>query len=98
MAIAAEPRIDRATPVPHHQVQVRGFWGRWQEVVRSVTLPSQHRTMLGTGHIDAFRLEWKPGQPNEPHIFWDSDVAKWVEAAAHALSGDRASPLAGLLD
>ncbi len=97
MAIAAEPTIDRMTAVPHRQVQVGGFWGRWQEVVRATTLPAQHRSLLATGRIDAFRLTWKPGQPDEPHVFWDSDVAKWVEAAAHVVASDPSSPLAAPL-
>ena len=25
------------------------------------------------------------GMPNKPHVFWDSDVAKWMEAAAFLL-------------
>ena len=35
-----------------------------------------------TGRIDAFRLDWKPGMPNQPHIFWDSDFAKVLEGMA----------------
>jgi DUF1680 family protein len=38
-----------------------------------------------TGRISAFRCDWKEGEPNRPHIFWDSDVAKWMEAAAYIL-------------
>src|SRR4051812_10215013 len=90
---ATEPTMQPATqadahpvPLPHDRVALRGFWGRWQEVVRTVTIPAQHRTMLGTGHLAAFRLAWKPGQPQEPHIFWDSDTAKWIEAAALCLA------------
>jgi len=37
-----------------------------------------------TGRIDAWR--WQKGQPNMPHVFWDSDVGKWFEAAAYSLS------------
>ncbi|HYE07348.1 MAG TPA: beta-L-arabinofuranosidase domain-containing protein [Planctomycetota bacterium] len=97
MTTAAASAIERRTAVAHDQVRVRGFWGRWQELVRSTTLPAQHRSLLATGRIDAFRLAWKPGQPDEPHIFWDSDTAKWVEAAAHVIASDPASPLAGPL-
>lgn len=31
------------------------------------------------------KLTWKKGDPNEPHIFWDSDIAKVVESACYAL-------------
>jgi DUF1680 family protein len=37
-----------------------------------------------TGRLDALRLNWKPGM-EPPHIFWDSDVAKWIEAASYSL-------------
>ena len=62
------------------------FWAPRIEVNRAATLPIEYEQCLKTGRIDAFRLNWKPGQPNPPHIFWDSDVAKWVEAAAYSLA------------
>ena len=49
---------------------------------RASTIPSSLRKCRETGRIDAFRLDWKPGMPNEPHVFWDSDVAKVVEGMA----------------
>jgi hypothetical protein len=53
---------------------------------RQVTLPIEFEQCLKTGRIDAWKLEWKPGDPNPPHIFWDSDVGKWIEAAAYSLT------------
>ncbi|HEX6551207.1 MAG TPA: beta-L-arabinofuranosidase domain-containing protein, partial [Ktedonobacteraceae bacterium] len=38
-----------------------------------------------TGRIGALRLDWKPGMEPVPHIFWDSDIAKWLEAASYSL-------------
>ncbi len=37
------------------------------------------------GHLDALRLDWEPGASPEPHIFWESDLAKWIEAASYCL-------------
>ena len=53
---------------------------------RTSTIPSSLKKCYETGRIDAFKLEWKPGMPNEPHIYWDSDVAKVLEGIANILS------------
>ena len=71
------------------------FWAPRQKTNREVTLPHEYKQCKGTGRIDAFKLDWRPGQPNEPHIFWDSDVAKWIEAASYSLAAPLAWPLAG---
>lgn len=52
---------------------------------RRVTLPLEFQRCEETGRIDAIRQTWKPGQPNKPHIFWDSDVAKLLEACCYSL-------------
>lgn len=52
-----------------------GFWQDKQRVNRDITLPIEYDQCKKTGRLDAWKLEWKPGQPNPPHIFWDSDVA-----------------------
>jgi len=63
-----------------------GFWGERQETVRRASIPATLGHLEKEGRIDAFRLDWKPGKPNQPHIFWDSDVAKWLESAAYSLA------------
>ena len=78
----AQPR-----PVGFEKVRIQGgFWGRLMETNRKATLPIEYKQCKDTGRIDAWKLAWKPGRPNEPHIFWDSDVAKWIEAAAYSLA------------
>lgn len=62
------------------------FWTPRQEANRAVTLPHLLAMYQQTGRVDAFRLTWEPGHPNPPHVFWDSDVAKWIEAAGYTLS------------
>src|SRR5258705_3650448 len=74
------------------------FWGPRLETNRSVTLPIEHEACRVTGRLDAFRLDWKPGQQPVPHIFWDSDVAKWIEAASYSLSTHPDPALARQLD
>lgn len=74
-------------PVPWDQVRIDGrFWGPRLETNRRVTLPIAYGHCESTGRIDAFRLDWSEGQPNQPHIFWDSDVAKWLEASCYSLA------------
>ena len=63
-----------------------GFWQKRQTVNRENTLPIEYRQCKDTGRIDAWKLEWKPGMPNPPHIFWDSDVAKLIEAVGYSLA------------
>ena len=60
------------------------FSGRIR-INNDVTLPANVRKCRETGRIDAFRLDWKPGMPNQPHIFWDSDFAKVIEGMALSL-------------
>jgi len=62
------------------------FWAPRIMRVREITLPLQHRLLRDTGRLDALRLDWRPGSKPVPHIFWDSDVAKWVEAASYSLA------------
>ncbi len=92
-------------PVPLQRARVTGgFWGRRMEVNRTATIPAGHEQLKKTGRIAAFKLDWLPGVPNKPHIFWDSDVAKWLEAAAYSLAAHaeaglrrRVDHLAGLI-
>ncbi len=87
------------SPIPFTAVQILpGFWQQRQKVNRDRTIPIEYQQCKDTGRIDAFRLDWKPGQPNPPHIFWDSDVAKWIEAASYSLASEPDPQLDVLLD
>lgn len=55
-----------------------------QALGRSSTIPASIARCEETGRIDAFKLNWKEGDPNKPHIYWDSDVAKVLEGMAYA--------------
>lgn len=63
-----------------------GFWKHMEDLNSKVTVNAVYDRFYETGRIDAFRFEWKEGEPNQPHFFWDSDVAKWMEGAAYILS------------
>ena len=60
-----------------------GFWKQKQDLIRSVTMPSVYDRFKETGRFDALKCLWVEGDEFKPHIFWDSDVAKWMEAAAY---------------
>jgi len=62
------------------------FWSPRIATIRDVTLDVQYAKLRDTGRLDALRLTWVPGQEPVPHIFWDSDVAKWIEAASYSLA------------
>ena len=84
--MSAVPRR-RLIPLSIKHVRVEDkFWAPRQEANRCVTLPHQYEQCRKTGRINALRVKWKPGDPDEPHRFWDSDIAKWIEAAACSLA------------
>ncbi len=62
------------------------FWLPRLQINRERTIPFQYAQCKDTGRIDALRLQWKPGDQPVPHPFWDSDVAKWIEAASYSLA------------
>ena len=75
-----------------------GYWQSLSEINRQATIPRCHRQCEETGRIEAMKLNWQDGQPNQPHHFWDSDVAKWMEAAAYSLQSRPDSELEHQLD
>lgn len=65
-----------------------GYWRARQKINRNVTLMSVYKRFHETHRFDALKCEWKDGDPDMPHIFWDSDVAKWIEGAAYLLHSE----------
>ena len=66
-----------------------GFWKEKQELFRRVTVDAVYDRFEETGRFEALNCSWKEGMPNKPHIFWDSDVVKWIEGAAYFLLKQR---------
>lgn len=64
------------------------FWSPRRRTVQEITVPYQFEKLRTGGQFEALRLGWNPGDPNEPHIFWESDVAKWIEAASYVIERD----------
>jgi uncharacterized protein len=71
------------------------FWGRKRKVAYENTLPYQLATLKSTGRYDAFKLEWKEIYRDQPdiwpapkHLFWESDIAKWIEGCCYFFQDD----------
>lgn len=58
-----------------------GFWQKKQEVNRKETIWGVYRRFRESGRFDA--LACRPDSGIDVHWFWDSDVAKWIEAVAY---------------
>lgn len=56
---------------------------------KNVTIDAVYDRFFETGRIEAFKCKWREGMEKEPHVFWDSDVAKWAEGAAYLLQKEK---------
>ena len=73
-----------------------GFWREKQDMVRNITVKAVYDRFNDTGRFDAFKCEENP--EHEPHIFWDSDVAKWIEGVAYLTREKREIELEKIVD
>lgn len=62
-----------------------GYWKQRTDVNESITLNTEYEQLKMTGRLDTFKQQWCEGMKNKPHAFWDSDVAKWIEACSYSL-------------
>jgi len=62
-----------------------GFWQHRQELNRKSTIYTVMQRFADTGRFEALNGQWREGEPNRPHIFWDSDVAKWMESVGYLI-------------
>ncbi len=72
----------RLVPVPLKHVTVDGaFWTPRLRTNRETTLPLEYDQCKRTGRLDQMKV-----RPPARGKFYDSDAAKWIEAAAYALT------------
>ncbi len=71
-----------------------GFWSKRQKTNKDITIKAVQERFLETGRFDAFDFT------NEkiPHIFYDSDVAKWIEGVSFTLHKERNQQLESFID
>ncbi|KAG9953630.1 DUF1680-domain-containing protein, partial [Aureobasidium melanogenum] len=79
--------------------------GQRRHAVAANTLQYQLDVLKKTGHYDAFKLKWHPVYdcapevwPISDHLFWDSDVAKWIEGACYFLQQQFMPNIANAVD
>ncbi len=75
-----------------------GFWKKRQKINREATAKAVYDRFLETGRFDALSCSWREGEPNKPHEYWDSDVAKWIEGISYILSCERNADLEKIID
>lgn len=63
-----------------------GFWKKKQDMAKSVTVKAVYDRFSETHRFDAFSCV--ASEDYIPHVFWDSDVAKWIEGAAYIMEKD----------
>lgn len=73
-----------------------GFWRDRQELIRNITVNAVYDRFYETGRIEAFKCD--KNSPVQPHIFWDSDVAKWIEGVAYLTAEKREPHLEKIVD
>ena len=85
--------------VPFSSVRItNGFWKSKQDLIRNTTVQAVYDRFKETHRFDALKCQWQEGDPDMPHIFWDSDVAKWMEGVAYLLHYQRDEKLEALID
>ena len=87
-----------------------GFWQRWRDLIGETTLAHQFEELRADGHLDAMLLDrrmhrgraladpWAEAGYWGGSVFWDSDLAKWLEAASARLEQTRDPALEAHVD
>ena len=97
----------RWQPLNQTRVSItEGFWGSKQQLVGQVTLSHIFDEMQHQGQLAALRLDPRMHRGRQESsswywggsIFWDSDVAKWLEAASAYLQHHADDKLEALVD
>ncbi len=74
--------------IPFQSVNLtNGFWKDRFDLNKNVSVANVRKRFEESGRFDALRFNYlKNGR--KPHFFFDSDVAKWIEAVAYLLEQD----------
>jgi DUF1680 family protein len=87
--------MPRHLAVPFTAVTLRdGLWAPRQQAVRERTVPFLHAQYEKNGLFEALDVDSPPGplripfnnRPNTAVMYWDSDIAKWIEMASYTLA------------
>jgi len=92
-------RMSVLNPISYKHVDFpQGFWKQRQELNHSVTLKAEYEQLEKTGRVASLSHQWKEGDWYKPHHYWDSDIAKWIEAAAYVLGKQEDREIEGKVD
>lgn len=61
----------------------KGFCKSKQDMLKKTTVGAVYNRFSDTFRFDALRCQ--PTEQYTPHIYWDSDIAKWIEGACYLL-------------
>ncbi len=75
-----------------------GFWKARQELNRCVTADAVYDRFAETHRFEALACDPDPSPECSPHIYWDSDIAKWIEGAAYIIASEPNPHLEALCD
>jgi len=86
--------------IPFSSITINdGFWKQKQKMVRENTVYAVYDRFQDTGRFAALECKWKEGDPDTaPHIYWDSDVAKWIEGVAYLTALEKCEELEKIAD
>jgi DUF1680 family protein len=99
--------VRRHLPVPFTAVELQDrVWSARQAVVRERTVPFLYAQYEKNGLFEALDVDRPPGplripfnnRPNTAVMYWDSDIAKWIEMASYALAGHADPALEARID
>ncbi len=88
------------TPLHFTNVRIQdAFWAPRLAANRQQGLDRVYEQLQKTGRIEAYDLDWSPDSSRpKPHVFWDSDVAKWLEGACYSLMNHQDQDLLGRVE
>ena len=66
---------------------IDGFWKNRSDLNKNVSLSNVRKRFEESGRFDALRFNYTT-TGKKPHFFFDSDVAKWIEAVAYLIEQD----------
>jgi uncharacterized protein len=101
-------RKNRHLPVSFTEVELKDrLWAPRQRAVRERTVPFLYGQMVKIGTIEALDVTKPPGPLAFPYrknntstsvMYWDSDIAKWIETASYTLATHPDPALDALID
>lgn len=87
--------------IPFYHTRIDGgFWREKQKTSRDVTVHAVYDRFEETKRFEAIRCDKAQHEKEgwKPHIFWDSDAAKWIEGASYTLEYEKNGQLEEKID